>query len=333
MMTATLLSLTLAVLVGAADSKTDKDKPRGSTRGSTKPRKPHPYAPSLPELSDEEEKKLDEIIDRFMLYDIGKLRGKEGAQAYREFVKLGPEAIPALLRGINRAAAYDESCPVVVIAKKLNQLLAGSTDVKLMQFARDEIGASIGRTRHGAVLQDLRVSCMLRKNALMRAGYGTGVKAPSLMTTAELVTEAGRERGQRLKSILFELSRRPGDDAISTLGSCAASYQRDVQQYARTLLAQNLSRQRPDVVKQKLKDDKPEVRLAAIRIAATRNLPVGGTVIELLDDDDTNVRELAHQVLVKAAGTDFGPSKAADKEDRQKAMEKWRSWWSRQGGR
>jgi hypothetical protein len=330
-MTATLLSLTLAVFVGAADSKTDK--PRSSDRGSAKPRKPHPSAPSLTELSDEEEKKLDEIIDRFMLYDIGKLRGKEGAQAYRDFVKLGPDAIPALLRSLSRAAAYDESCPIVVIAKKLNTLLAASTDVKLMQFARDEIGSSVGRTRHGAVLQDLRVSCMLRKNALMRAGYGTTVKAPSLMTTAQLVTEAGKERGQRLKQVLFELSRRPGDDAITTLGICAASYQRDVQQYARTLLAQNLARQKPDVVKQKLKDDKPEVRLAAIRIAATRNLPVGGTVIELLDDEDANVRELAHQVLVRAAGADYGPSQGADKEDRQKAMEKWRSWWSRQGGR
>lgn len=324
-MTATLLSLTLAVLVGAADSKADK-KP-------DKPRKPHPFAPSLPELGEEEEKKLDEIIDRFMLYDIGKLRGKEGAQAYRAFVKLGPEAIPALLRGLNRAAAYDESCPVVVIAKKLGQLLAASTDVKLMQFARDEIGSSVGRTRHGAVLQDLRVSCMLRKNALMRAGYGAGVKPPQRMTTSELVTEAGRERGQRLKQVLFELARRPGDDAISTLGSAATSYQRDVQQLARNLLAQNLSRQRPDVVKQKLKDEKPEVRLAAIRVAVTRNLPLAGTVIDLLDDDDANVRELAHQVLVRTAGTDYGPSKAADRDERQKAVERWRVWWSRQGGR
>ena len=71
-MTATLFSLTLTVLIGAADSKADK-KP-------DKPRKPHPYAPSLPELSEEEEKKLDKIIDDFMLYDIGKLRGKPGAQ-------------------------------------------------------------------------------------------------------------------------------------------------------------------------------------------------------------------------------------------------------------
>ena len=328
-MTATLLSLTLAVLVGAADSKADKK----TDKKTDKQRKPHPFAPSLPELSEEEEKKLDEIIDRFMLYDIGKLRGKEGAQAYRDFVKLGPEAIPALLRSLNRAAAYDQSCPIVVIAKKLSGMLAASTDVKLMQFARDEIGSSVGRTRHGAVLQDLRVSCMLRKNALMRAGYGTTVKAPQLMTTSELVTEAGRERGQRLKQVLFELAKRPGDDAINTLGIAAASYQKDVQQLARNLLAQNLARQKPDVVKDKLKHEKPEVRLAAIRVAATRNLPVAGTVIDLLDDDDANVRDLAHQVLVRAAGADYGPSKTADKDERQKALEKWRSWWSRQGGR
>ena len=174
---------------------------------------------------------------------------------------------------------------------------------------------------------------MLRKNALMRAGYGA-VKAARLLTTAELLAEAGRERGQRLKQVLFELARRPGDDAINTLGIAATSSEADVQRLARKLLAQNLAQQKPAVIKQKLKDDKPEVRQAAVRAAVSRNLPVGGDVIDLLDDDDADVRELAHQVVVRVArGLDYGPAKSASKEERQKAVEQWRTWWSRQGGR
>src|SRR5437660_10147371 len=109
------------------------------------PRKPHPFAPSLTELTEEEEKKLDTVIDRFILYDTGKLRGPEGQQAYRDFVKLGPDAIPALLRGLNRTAVLNHSCPVTVIAAKLDRLFASSTDVKLMDFARDEMVSAAGQ--------------------------------------------------------------------------------------------------------------------------------------------------------------------------------------------
>src|SRR5260370_359594 len=90
------------------------------------PRKPNPLAPSLPELTDEEELKIDQIIDRFIEYDTGKLKGPDGKAALAEFHKLGPEAIPALIRGLNRAAKFDHSCPAVTIAKKLSRMLSAT---------------------------------------------------------------------------------------------------------------------------------------------------------------------------------------------------------------
>ncbi|HMF13550.1 MAG TPA: hypothetical protein VKE94_14625, partial [Gemmataceae bacterium] len=106
-MTTSLLVLTLA-LFAASDSPDSKEKPKHS-----------PYAPSLPYLTKEEEEKLDEVIDRFMLYDIGRLQGEDARKALKDFKDLGPEAIPALVRGLNRAAKIEHSCPVVVIAQKL----------------------------------------------------------------------------------------------------------------------------------------------------------------------------------------------------------------------
>src|SRR5262245_51018666 len=82
------------------------------------PRKPHPLAPSLPQLSEAEEEQLDQIIERFIQTDIGKLRGDEAKRAIAEFNKLGPEAIFALIRGVNRAAEIEASCPVLIIGKK-----------------------------------------------------------------------------------------------------------------------------------------------------------------------------------------------------------------------
>src|SRR6266536_475494 len=196
-MTGTLFALTAAVLL-AGDSSTDKS-----------PRSPHPSAPSLPKLTDDEEKTLDTIIDRFMDYDVGKLRGKEGLKARQDFERLGPEAIPALLRGIHRAAGVNDSCPVVVISYKLGRLLGSTQDTKLLQFARDEL-AGVGPTRHAAVVQDLRVGIMLRRNALLRAGVAELKPANPLMrqmSTADLVEAATKERGQRLKQVLLELAQ------------------------------------------------------------------------------------------------------------------------------
>jgi len=323
-MTGTLFALTAAVLL-AGDSSSDKT-----------PRSPHPSAPSLPKLTDDEEKTLDTIIDRFMDADIGKLRGREGFKAQQDFERLGPEAIPALLRGIHRAAGVNDSCPVVVISRKLGRLLGSTQDTKLLQFARDEL-AGVGPTQHAAVVQDLRVRIMLRRNALLRAGVAelnTANRAMRQMSTADLIEAATKERGQRLKQVLLELAQRPGDDPLSALGIAAASYERDVQQYARTLLVQNLSRQTPTFVKEKLTDDKAEVRLAAARVAVNRNLPVASELNDQLADSNESVREFAHQTLVRLArGTDYGPKKGADKEERNKAVEKWRTWWARQGGR
>src|SRR2546421_12276851 len=101
----TILALATACLIGL-------DGPRVSDS----PRKPNPFAPSLPQLTDEEEEKLDQIIDRFIQQDTGRLSGEEGKKARQDFDKLGPEAIPALIRGVNRAAKIEHSWPAGVIA-------------------------------------------------------------------------------------------------------------------------------------------------------------------------------------------------------------------------
>src|SRR5690349_18320023 len=100
--------------------------------GDLKQRERHPFAPSLPLLTEKESEAIDKIIDRFIEFDVGKLKGKEAIQANKDFQALGPEAIPNLLEGLNRAANLEDSCPAVLIAKKLATLLKGSKDLKLL---------------------------------------------------------------------------------------------------------------------------------------------------------------------------------------------------------
>ena len=100
-MTPTLLTAVLAV-VFAANPASDDSLP-----------KVNPLAPSLPYLTLDQEHHLDKVIDRFMAFDTGHLHGEEGKAALQDFQKLGPEAIPALIRGINGAAVMQQSCPTL----------------------------------------------------------------------------------------------------------------------------------------------------------------------------------------------------------------------------
>src|SRR5438105_1484227 len=99
-MTPTLLTLTV-VLVLSGEPPT----------GNETPPQPNPLAPSLPLLTDEEENRIEQTIDRFIAAESGKLRGAEAKKAQNDFQKLGPEAIPSLIRGLNRAAKIEHSCP------------------------------------------------------------------------------------------------------------------------------------------------------------------------------------------------------------------------------
>lgn len=141
------------------------DPPRNPD--GTTPRKPHPLAPSLPETTREEEDRFDKIIDRFILADTGNLKGPETKTAMEEFHKLPPEAVFALIRGMNKAAAIDHSCPALVIGKKIAMQLRASRDIDLLQVARENIGAGVTTTRHGDAIKDLRLACARRMNAVV----------------------------------------------------------------------------------------------------------------------------------------------------------------------
>lgn len=145
------------------------DPPPTRSEDGTTPRKPHPFAPSLPETTKEEEDRFDKIIDRFILADTGKLSGPEAKVAMEEFHRLPPESIFALIRGMNKAATIDHSCPALVIAKRIAKQLRTSNDVELLTFARQNIGAGVTRSRHADVIKDLRVAISRRVNTVVNA--------------------------------------------------------------------------------------------------------------------------------------------------------------------
>jgi len=326
-MSATFLSLVLTGLVSAGES-TDTA------------RKQSAIAPSLHELTDDEEAELDRIIDRFIDGDIGKLRGEDAKKARQEFDKLGQDAIPALIRGLNKAAKIEGSCPATIIGKKLSTMLGSTEDSELLEFARENIGSGVSRTRHSGLLHEMRVACMLRKGELARRGVSektpatltTTEKPPRSMTVSELAEAAGKDRGPRLKEVLNELGKRKGPEVVSALGTAAASYADDTRQLARDLLERTLRRESQEFVKDRLTDDRAEVRAMAARVAADKGWKFGKEIIELLGEDaEASVRDAAHQALVKMnKGKDLGPDGKATTAEKAEAVARWREWWAKQ---
>lgn len=87
----------------------------------------------------------------------------------------------------------------------------------------------------------------------------------------------------------------------------------------------------PDLLRRKLKDDDPNVRLATINIVGQRWLHIEKDLIARLDDRSRTVQQAARQALVRLSrGTDFGPEKHATKVERRLAMRRWLRWLGNQ---
>ena len=91
----------------------------------------------------DQESSYDEIVDRFIEYDLGRLHGEKAKKARRDFQNLGEYAIPALVRGLNKSAAYHASCPVGVISHKLTQAVQRTSDPELARYAIRHVGDGV----------------------------------------------------------------------------------------------------------------------------------------------------------------------------------------------
>jgi hypothetical protein len=231
-------------------------------------------------------------------------------------------------------------------------MLSTSRDPELLEFARENIGAGVTQSRHMGVIKDLRVLCALRKGALGRedsratvrtlpgtkavgsARSTAGKRDVREMGLSELVEAAGSERGARLKAVLTELGQRRGEPVIGALGSAAATYEGDIQQQARELLARQLSGLNTNGLIEMLKDDRAEVRAAAARVVGSKGVHLEGELIDLLADPETIVRQQAHQALLAfSKGTDHGPKEDATAAELAGAQKQWREWLAKHGRR
>ena len=85
------------------------------------------------------------------------------------------------------------------------------------------------------------------------------------------------------------------------------------------------------ILRGKVSDPNPLVRLIAIQLAAQKRLPVETELIRLLADEHLPIREASHQALIRLSrGTDFGPPPTATARQIAVARQSWTAWLAAQ---
>jgi hypothetical protein len=100
---------------------------------------------------------------------------------------------------------------------------------------------------------------------------------------------------------------------------------------ARDALAQRLARMTPATLTDYLKDDEPELRIAAALACDLKeskaHIP---QLIEMLRDKEPVVAQAAHRALKDLSKQEFGPMLDASAAERDKAIAAWQEWWKKQ---
>jgi hypothetical protein len=151
---------------------------------------------------------------------------------------------------------------------------------------------------------------------------------------ARLAQELIQANGPKQERLLDNLRENKGAEHTQALLKAIPKLDGDIKKKARDALAERMSRMTSATLRDRLKDDEPEMRRAAALAVAmkedTTHIP---RLIELLDDQDAPVARAAYAALKSLTGKDFGPAKDASRTDHANAVAAWKAWWKDKGGK
>ncbi len=120
---------------------------------------------------------------------------------------LGPEGIPAVVRGLNKAARLHASCPVGVLASKLISLLQRIRDPSLSQYAIENLGHGVPENA-----PHYQRIIALRDRWLRNLG-GSAAGA------AQVVADHGLQQDGELVELVLALTNAPGETLLAAVQS------------------------------------------------------------------------------------------------------------------
>jgi hypothetical protein len=153
-------------------------------------------------------------------------------------------------------------------------------------------------------------------------------KSDAERMAGELV-QGDRSRQERL---LERLRDSKGAEHTQALLTAIPKLDGEIKKKAREALAERMARMTAATLEVRMKDDDPEMRrAAALACAMKEEMEHVPRLIELLDDSEMAVSRAAYAALKSLSNKDFGPTKDADRAERDKAIAAWKAWWKDKG--
>jgi len=325
---AAVVLLTLPLGVGAADADNSASQSRRAEKRFEK--------------EANRETAIDGVVNRFIAYDIGQLRGQPGLMANQQFRALtGYKAIPALTRGVNKAARIRSSCPIIVISNKLSKFISTCKHKPALKYVAKNLNSK-GNVFYGNYVENVRRQAVLRLKQIEKISPDVKSKEGQALDSSEdnqvpkrpvekwsrqeLKNSIAASTGDTLVQVLQELEKRKGVEYTRILSDSIPELSGADQRIARGLLSQRMLRMKAGTLANKLRDRDAEVRAAAVIAVGYKGIPVYDQLIDLLLDSNRQVVNNAHQVLTKMTGQDFGPEQGDSILKRVSAVKKWKKW-------
>jgi len=149
------------------------------------------------------------------------------------------------------------------------------------------------------------------------------------LDAARLVDEMRRANADQRGPALEKLRDGKGPAYTAGLAEVTARLEGNAKKEARQALAERLARMTAATLRAKLADDDLEIRRAAALACAMKDdIAFVPDVIPLMADSEPPVARAAYAALKSLSGKDFGPSRDATNEEKEKAIADWKAWWA-----
>lgn len=287
------------------------------------------------------------LVDAFYRYDVGLLRGIEGARVRAAWERLRDDAaIPAIVAGLNMAVRSGASCPIYAFAEKLNDLLARSEHPEMGAYVLRHLNRS-ARTPYSSVLRSVehaaqRQLMRAKSRAYARKSLLDRMRRPSdertvVSGTASLLDLLGEsptgaeQDGGRSHQSAESHANAPTGALVRRLAGGNASVEelKELERRAAGAEAGELLQHRKVLLVAASASSLPAShRVTAIRILARLRVREAVPVlIDVLEDGPTALRNEAAMALTRITRKLFGPPPGAAPEEVRQAVERWRAWW------
>jgi hypothetical protein len=187
-------------------------------------------------------------------------------------------------------------------------------------------------------------AALASKNVGLKPAFDTGARPqePSgpparpggELNPTRLGEELVRARGEEQERLLEKLRDSKGGAYTEALALAIPRLEGASKTKAREALADRLSRMTAATLAERLQDDYPELRRAAVLACAMKEdktqVP---RLIDLLQDRVESVARAAHAALKSLSGRDFGPDAGAGRAEVARAVAAWKEWWKKQAGK